>query len=221
MLAALPPRVPTAAAVRRAFAWAATRGDVCVAVVDSRGRFRGYRATHPCTSASVVKAMLLVQYLRGHAAVSRSMGHTLSRMIRSSDNAATDVVYGSVGRRGLGRLAKAAGMNGFQPYGGWITTRITAADTARFFLGMERYIPARHRSFANGLLAGITPWQRWGIPAAAEPLGYAAYFKGGWLGDYLLANQGARLERGRIRIGLAVFTDGNPAGRYGLETIRA
>jgi hypothetical protein len=46
------------------------------------------------------------------------------------------------------------------------------------------------------------------------------YFKGGWLGAFVLANQAARLERGRVRLGIAVFTDGNPASGYGLDTIR-
>ena len=62
-------------------------------------------------------------------------------------------------------------------------------------------------------------WQRWGIPAAAEPLGYRVYFKPGWLGAWYLANEAARLERGRVRIGLAVFTNGNPASSYGKDTI--
>jgi len=99
-------------------------------------------------------------------------------------------------------------------------TRITAGDMARFFRDMERYIPDRQRRFANGLLAGITPSQRWGIPAAAGPAGYRVYYKGGWLGAFVLANQAARLERERLRLGLAVFTDGNPGSQYGLDTIR-
>ena len=171
-------------------------------------------------SASVVKAMLLVAYLRGHPKPSAGMRDVLRRMIDYSDNAATDVVYGVVGRSGLVKLARLAHMRGFRPSGGWITTRITAADTARFFRDMERYIPDRQRHFANGLLAGITPSQSWGIPAVARPMGYRVYFKGGWLGAFVLANQAARLERERVRLGLAVFTDGNPGSEYGLDTIR-
>ena len=36
----------------------------------------------------------------------------------------------------------------------------------------------------------------------------------------VLANEAARLERGRVRIGLAVFTDHNPTSSYGKDTIR-
>jgi hypothetical protein len=213
--------VPSGRGLRRAFAWAATRaGRVSVAVVDSRGNLHGLRPRQPFVSASVVKAMLLVAYLRSHPAPSASMRGVLRRMIEFSDNAAADVVYGVVGRRGLLTLAHRAGMRDFRPWGGWITTRITAADMAVFFRDMERYIPGRARRFANGLLAGVTPSQSWGIPAAARPLGYRVFFKGGWLGAWVLANQAARVERGGVRLGLAVFTDGNPGSQYGLDTIR-
>jgi hypothetical protein len=221
VLRALPPLVPSGDGLRRAFAWAAGRGGrVSVAVVDSRGRLHGFRPWRAFTSASVVKAMLLVAYLRSHPAPTAFMRDELRRMIEFSDNAATDVVYGVVGRSGLVSLARLTGMRGFGPSGGWITTRITAADLARFFRDMERFIPDGQRRFANGLLAEITPSQSWGIPAAARPLDYRVYFKGGWLGAFVLANQAARLERDRVRLGIAVFTDGNPASWYGLDTIR-
>jgi hypothetical protein len=89
---------------------------------------------------------------------------------------------------------------------------------ARFFRDMEQYIPSRHRRFANALLSDIVFYQRWGIPTAAEPLGYRVYFKAGWLGAWTLASQAARLERGRVSIGIAVFTDHNPQESYGKDT---
>lgn len=65
----------------------------------------------------------------------------------------------------------------------------------------------------------MTPSQRWGIPAAAVPRGYRVYFKPGWLGAWVLANEATRLEGHRVRLGLAFFTDGNPYSSYGKETI--
>jgi hypothetical protein len=163
--------------------------------------------------------MLLVAYLRRHDSLDPAMRATLTRMITVSDNGAADAVYRSVGRRGLTRLADRAGMRSFRVSGSWILCRVAAADMARFFRDMERYIPKDHRRFANGLLAGIVSYQRWGIPAVAEPLGYRVYFKPGWLGAWILANQAARLERRRVRVGLAVFTDHNPDPAYGKETV--
>ena len=220
VLASLPPLVPTARARRAAFAWAAGRyGNVAVAVVDSRGHVYGYHATRPFITASVVKAMLLVAYLRRHGPLDPAARTTLTRMITMSDNASADAIYRSVGRHSLMRLARLAHMKTFQSSSAWIACRVGAADMARFFRDMERYIPREHRRFANWLLAHIVSYQRWGIPVAAEPRGYRAHFKPGWLGGWTLANEAARLERRRVRIGLAVFTDRNPSPTYGKETI--
>ena len=220
VLAPLPPLVPTARARRAAFAWAAGRaGHVAVAVVDSRGNLYGYNKWRPFVTASVVKAMLLVTYLRQHPTVSDSMRATLTRMITVSDNAAADAVYAHVGRSAVQRLARAAHMTTFRAGSAWIVSKVAPADMARFFRDMEKYVPAPHRRFANSLLAHVVSYQRWGIPVAAEPRGYRVYFKPGWLGAWILANEAARLERERVRIGLAVFTEQNPTSSYGKDTI--
>ena len=217
---AFTPLVPSERARRAAFTWAARRaGRVSVAVVDSRGRLHGFNGRAPFWSASVVKAMLLVAYLREHRRVSTTMRGVLTRMIEHSDNDAADIVYRAVGRRGLTKLARTAGMRGFRTTAAWITTQVTAADMALFFRDMERWLPKQHRHFANWLLTHVTPYERWGIPAAAAPLGYRVYFKPGWIGAWVLASQAARLERRSVRIGLAVFTDKNPTSTYGKETI--
>jgi hypothetical protein len=220
VLAQLPALVPTARARRAAFAWAARRaGDVAVAVVDSRGHLYGYHAERPFITASLVKAMLLVAYLRRHSTVPAGTRATLTSMITVSDNDAADAIYASVGRTGLRSLARLAGMTSFRVSGAWITCRVDAADMARFFRDMQRYVPRRHRRFADGLLTHIVSYQSWGIPAAARPLGYRVYFKAGWLGAWTLASQAARVEDGRVRLGIAVFTDGNAPGSYGKETV--
>jgi hypothetical protein len=220
VLAELPPLAPTERARRAAFAWAARRaGVVAVAVIDSRGHLYGYHPWRRFTTASVVKAMILVTYLRQHRTVSPAMRSVLTRMITVSDNSAADLTYRLVGRSAVQRLAHLAHMRSFTAGGAWIVSRVAPADMARFFRDMEQYIPSRHRRFANGLLSHIVSFQSWGIPAAAEASGYRVYFKPGWLGAWILANEAARLERKRVTIGLAVFTDDNPSSSYGKETI--
>jgi hypothetical protein len=187
--------------------------------VDSRGHLYGYNKWRPFVTASVVKAMLLVTYLRQHRTVSDSMRATLTRMITVSDNAAADAVYAHVGRSAVQRLARVAHMTTFRAGSAWIVSKVAPADMARFFRDMEKYVPAPHRRFANSLLAHVVSHQRWGIPVAAEPRGYRVYFKPGWLGAWILANEAARLERERVRIGLAVFTEQNPTSSYGKDTI--
>ena len=184
-----------------------------------RDSLYGYDKWRPVITASVVKAMLLVTYLRQHRTVSDSMRATLTRMITVSDNAAADAVYAHVGRSAAQRLAGVAHMGTFRAGSHWIVSKVAPADMARFFRDMERYIPRTHRGFANGLLAHIVWYQRWGIPVVAEPLGYRVYFKPGWLGAWSLANEAARLERLGVRIGLAVFTEGNPTSTYAKDTI--
>ena len=220
VLAALPPPVPSARARRAAFAWAARRaGAVAVAVVDSRGRLYGYHARRPFVTASTVKAMLPVAYLRRHRTVSAGMRATLTRMIEVSDNGSADAVYAAVGRDGLRRLARLAYMRSFRASSAWISCLVDAADMARFFRDMEQYVPRAHRRFANGLLTHVVSSQSWGIPAVARPLGYRVYFKAGWLGAWTLADQAARVENGRVRLGIAIFTSGNAPGSYGKETV--
>lgn len=218
--------VPSAHALRSARRWADTRqGRVSFAVVDTRGRLSGLRSREAFPSASVVKAMLLVAYLdqpvRRRRALVSSEKALLDPMVRVSDNRAASAVYGQLGDPGLVRLARRARMRGFAPAGYWANTGITAADQARFFRRVTELTPARHRSYARGLLAGVAPEQAWGVPQAAKPR-WRSLYKGGWRRSATgrLVHQAALLERGRERLAAAVLTDGNPSHEYGAATIR-
>ena len=142
-------------------------------------------------------------------------------MVRRSDNKAATAIYARVGDAGLLRLARRARMRRFSVAGYWANARVTAADQARFFLRLNSLLPARHRSYARGLLAGVVAEQSWGIPRAARPR-WRAFFKGGWRPEPAgyLAHQVARLERGDRVVVIAVMTRANPSHRYGTETIR-
>jgi len=214
---------PSPAAIDRAIAWLKGRSGVtAVAVVDTAGVLHGWHQDDPFVTASVIKAMLLVEYLRTHATVSSWARVTLTSMIEVSDNNAAQAIYRVVGDGGLYDLAKAAGMTRFSIAGQLFGAQLTAADQARFFYRLPGLVPAPQRVLALYLLSHVVSYQSWGIPAAARPLGWQVWFKGGWRGTDIgqLAHQVARLSKGPRTFSMAVFTNGDPSQGYGIARIR-
>src|SRR3954467_4137283 len=158
-------------------------GSASFAVVDERGRIHGHRRGVQYSSASLVKAMLLVAYLRQKEVRRRALRpaerHLLGPMIRISDNDAAGAIYERVGPDGLTRLARRSGMHGFAANPVWGGCQVTARDQARFFSRIRSLLPPRHREYGLGLLHRIVSYERWGIPPGA-PQGWGIYFKGGW-----------------------------------------
>lgn len=215
--------VPRAADIARAVTWLKKRsGYVGFAVIDSEGHLHGWHADQQFVTASVVKAMMLVAYLRSHPSGPGSMSPVLASMIGVSDNNAASSVHGAVGDAGLYAVARAAGMTRFAGAGYWSGAMITAADQARFFSRIFDLVPKGQEAYARHLLSTIASYQSWGIPAAARHHGWTVYFKGGWRGTDRgqLVHQVARLEKDGRVITIAVMTDGDPSMGYGIETIR-
>jgi beta-lactamase class A len=214
---------PATADIDRAIAWLKHRSGVtAVAVVDTAGVLHGWNENRQFVTASVIKAMLLVEYLRTHTSVSSSALATLTPMIEVSDNNAAEAIYHVVGDGGLYALAKAAGMKHFAIYGQLFGAQLTAADQARYFYRLPSLVPRAHRALALYLLSHIVSYQSWGVPAVARPRGWQVWFKGGWRGTSLgqLVHQVARLNKGARTFSMAVLTDGDPSQGYGIETIQ-
>lgn len=174
------PALTTDAGIAAARTFARTRdGAVGFAVVDGRGRLRGWHRTVAFPSASVTKAMLLVAALRraGDRSLAARERALLEPMVTASDNDAADAVYASVGGTALVALARIAGCRRFAETGHWAAARITPADQARLFMRIDDLVPAAHRAFARLLLSSIVPPQRWGIAAVAARRGMAILFK--------------------------------------------
>jgi hypothetical protein len=215
---------PWRAHVREAREYAQTRaGQISFGVRTRRG-LRGVGVGRTVPSASVVKAMLLVAYLREpHVRGRRLRGSDralLGPMIRRSDNAAASQVCNVVGTGGLARLARRAHMRRFHATRPWGLSTIDVADQSRFLLHIDRHVPRRHRRYAMRLLGSIVPSQRWGI-ARARPRGWALYFKGGWgSGRGWADHQVALLRRGSRRLSLAILITSSPSHAYGNETLR-
>jgi hypothetical protein len=210
--------------MREARSYATTRlGEVSFAV-RTEGRLYGVAPWRTVPAASVLKAMLLVAYLREPDVRRRGLRHRdlalLTPMVRWSDNACASRVRDIVGNGALVRLARRVGMRYFTPAAIWGLSRIDAADQTRFFLHLERFVPRRHRRTVLRLLRTVVPSQRWGI-ARARPRGWALYFKGGWgSGSGAVDHQVALLRRGRRRLSLAIMTTGSPSHDYAKETLR-
>jgi Beta-lactamase enzyme family len=209
---------------REASSYAASRlGDVSFGVRTGRG-LRGVDVRRSVPSASVVKAMLLVAYLRRPEVRGRALSPgeraLLGPMIRRSDNAAATQVCNIVGTGGLARLARRSHMRRFHATRPWGLSTIDVADQTRFFLAIDRYVPTRHRRFALRLLGSIVPSQRWGI-ARVRPRGWALYFKGGWgSGTGWADHQVALLRRGKRRLAVAILITSSPSHAYAKETLR-
>jgi hypothetical protein len=211
--------------MRAARAYAAARaGDVSFAVRTER-RAWSWRGTTTYRSASVVKAMLLVAYLRRGDVRRRALRAgeraLLDPMVRRSDNGAANAISAQVGLAALSALGRRAGMRHFVPHPVWGGSTITADDQARFFLRIDRLVPRRHRAYAMTLLRGVVPEQRWGI-AAAVPRGWRIAFKGGWGRGVTrqVDHQAALLTNAGLRVSVAVLTADNPADGYGAATLQ-
>jgi hypothetical protein len=218
------PAVPSQAAIDGAIAYLRGRAGIeGFAVVDSQGRLHGWNQDQQFVCASVVKAMLLVQYLRTHATVEPGTYAVLKAMITVSDNGAAQAIYGLVGGDvGLYSVARVAGMRRFAGAGFLFGAQITAADQARFFYRLPRLVPRSHRALALYLLSHVVSYQSWGVPRIARPKGWTVWFKGGWRGTARgqLVHQVARLHKGRRTFSMCVLTDGDPSMTYGIETIQ-
>jgi hypothetical protein len=224
----LPEGYPGSKAFSRAQSYLNHRtGRTAFAFVDSEGREFGMHENWTFVSASVVKAMLLVAYLRrldahGQHRVDSYSNSFLYPMIHVSDNNAATQTWSIVGDSGLYSVAHAARMHQFSIVGIWANAQISAYDQAKFFFEMDKLIPHEFVGYARYLLSTIAGYESWGIPAVARPRGYKVFFKGGWRGTGLgqLVHQIGRLEGHHRRFSIAVMTDGDPSMGYGIDTIQ-
>ena len=210
--------------VGAASSYAAARAGTVSFSVRTEHRAWGRDARRAVPSASVLKAMLLVAYLRQADVRDRPLAASdralLGPMIRWSDNVTATSVRNIVGDAGLMRLARRAGMRRFRPASPvWGLSSVDAADQSRYLLHIDRLAPKRHRAYALRLLGSVVSSQRWGI-AQVRPPGWALYFKGGWgSGSGAVDHQVALLRRGTRRIAVAIMTTSSPSHAYGKATL--
>jgi len=210
--------------LRPANAYADTRAGTVAFAVRTERRVWGRDLDRPVQSASVVKALLLVAYLRSPDVRSRPLRrderHLLSPMVRWSNNRKASEVVTRLGAEQIERVAHRAGMDSFHLASPWGGSLITAREQSRFFLHIDDQVPLRHRAYAMELLRTVVHTQRWGIAEVAPP-GWTLYFKGGWgSGRGLVDHQVALLQRGRERVSVAILTTVAGTHREGKRTLR-
>ena len=213
--------------VKEAERWADERaGEISFAVLDECGRLKGDHPYRVHYSASVVKVMLMVAYLRRpdvrHDELTDGEKSMLGPMITMSDNDRANQVYGIVGEEGLYDLAHKAKMRHFTTMPSWGGSEITAGDQVNFVGHLERYVPKRHESYALQLMSNVIDPQRWGIPRLQLP-GWKVAIKGGWSpqasGGGWRVNQVALLRRHGRRLTVAILTSDDPDFGYGQASI--
>jgi hypothetical protein len=229
----LPFGYPSLAAIHRAESYLNGRGGhTAFAVLTTEGREYGIRIHDRFITGSLVKAMLMVAYLRrlnamGQHQIDSTSNSILYPMIHVSDNSAATRCWSIVGNSGLYSVAHAAGMTDFSVDTGaswgseWGAALLSAADQAKFFFEMDSLIPKEFVGYARYLLSTIAGYESWGIPAVARPLGYHVFFKAGWRPspDIFLVHQAARLERHGRTFSMAIMTDGDSGMGDGISKI--
>ncbi len=187
--------IDTAAALTAALdRYLATRSGVAGLMVrDNRnGRYFAWRPrtqqTHSAIKVLILVTVLKVAQDRG-VALSSTQQSLASRMIRFSDNDATDALINQVGVRRCRAVADQLGMSSTTVLGGtvfrsstwWGHSTSTTRDLVQLMnqLVLGTYLTAGRRAYARGLMASVTSSQDWGLRDGL-PADVHVELKNGW-----------------------------------------
>ena len=187
--------------------YAATRvGTIGLVLRDNRDG--GHFGWQPRTlqSYSTIKVLILVATLKRaqdrHLALTSTQKSLASRMIRYSDNAATDTLLAQIGVSTCQRVADQLGMSSTVVRGGstgwWGHSTTTPRDLVQLMnqLVLGTYLTSGRRAYVRDLMATVTSTQRWGL---GDPLPDAVHVeqKNGWgpmSSGYRMNSFGVRLR---------------------------
>ncbi|WP_254708086.1 serine hydrolase [Streptomyces lunaelactis] len=183
-------------------------------------------------TASIVKvdilAALLLQAQDRGTSLTAEQKRLASAMIRSSDNAAADALWQTIGgaqgldaaNERLGLTATVAGGSGH-----WGLTQTTATDQLVLLeavFGGQSLLTSRSRGYAQSLMTDVVAGQRWGISAAAGAESAVA-LKNGWLprtatGLWDVNSIGRITYEGHTLL-VAVLSDGQSSQQAGINLV--
>lgn len=168
-------------------------GVAGLSVRDNRnGRYYAWRPrsgqTHSAIKVLILIATLKVAQDRGRD-LTATQKSQCSRMIRYSDNDATDALMVAVGAPYCQRVANALGMTSTKVLGGTVFRSDTwwghSTSTTRDLLVLEdslvytSYLSTSRRIYARGLMASVTSTQTWGL-GDGLPSDVHVELKNGW-----------------------------------------
>jgi beta-lactamase class A len=219
-------------------------GTVLAAVYDVRTGQSWRLGDGPAqTEASIVKLDILETLLAGQGgtALSEADQSLTQSMIEDSDNDAATSLWGEAGgAEGIGAYNDRAGLTRTTPsacvtcagfgWPGWGLTTTVPQDQLTLLKqlimpGPRPLLSDAERSYALSLMENVAPGQRWGV-SGGVPAGVTVALKNGWLPlndantDWQVNSVGWVSGSGRDYL-IAVFTTGNPAEQYGIDTINA
>ncbi len=165
-------------------------GTVGVAVYDRRTDVTFTYRVFRNETLSTIKVVILVALLRRAEALGRELTSTerdrASRMIRYSDNSATDALLAQLGVARVQNAATWLGMRYTHVQGlssGWWGYSTTwPGDLVRAMnkIVWGGVLTSAHRSYIRSLMAGITSSQRWGVCDPPLPTSLLTQTKNGW-----------------------------------------
>jgi beta-lactamase class A len=170
--------------------YAATRvGRVGLTLRDNRNG--SYFVWRPLTlqSLSTIKVLILVATLKRaqdrNLPLTTTQKSLASRMIRNSDNAATDTLLAQIGVSTCQRVAGQLGLKSTVVRGGstgwWGYSTTTTRDLVQLMnqLVLGTYLTAGRREYVRGLMATVATSQQWGL---RDPLPDTVHVeqKNGW-----------------------------------------
>jgi beta-lactamase class A len=211
--------------------YAATRvGTIGLVVRDNRdGRYFHWRP-RTLQSYSTIKVLILVATLKRAQDRGVSLTSTqkslASRMIRYSDNSATDTLLARIGVSTCQRVADQLGLSSTVVRGGssgwWGHSTTTTRDLVQLMnqLVLGTYLTAGRRAYVRNLMATVTSSQRWGL---GDPLPSTVHveLKNGWgpmASGYRLNSFGFVSGNGRT-YQMALMSKSPNGFGYGKETI--
>ena len=205
-------------------------GLVGAAVLDLRsGDLYSIGGTKAFPMYSTAKVPIMVGVLnkavREKRGLAGSEDNLLRAMIQHSSNEAATTLLGHIGGAGaLERYLRAIGIQNTKINGeGWGSSTTTAQDMARLMTKLANctILNAKLCHYALELMRGVVPGQRWGV-SAGVPGGISVALKNGWYPeDGWSINSIGYIKGSRKRYAIAVYTQGNPTMRYGIDTIEA